>query len=43
MVQPGFVLQPLFLIGSGVLSVTGDENNKEIELLRLAPAIISEK
>jgi len=37
LVQPGIVLQSLFFIGSGVLSVTRDENNKEVELLRFGP------
>jgi small-conductance mechanosensitive channel len=37
LVQPGVVLQSLFFIGSGVVSVTREENNKEVELLRLGP------
>jgi small-conductance mechanosensitive channel/CRP-like cAMP-binding protein len=37
LVQPGIVLQSLFLIGSGVLSATRNENDRDVELLRLGP------
>jgi small-conductance mechanosensitive channel/CRP-like cAMP-binding protein len=37
LLQPGTVLQSLFLIGSGVLSVSRHEGKSEIELLRLGP------
>src|SRR5262245_55347876 len=37
LLQPGVVLQSLFFIGSGVLSVTRAKNNNEVELLRLGP------
>src|SRR5262245_20140663 len=37
LVQPGVVLQSLFFIGSGVLSVAREENNKKVELLRFGP------
>ena len=36
-VKPGIILQSLFFIGSGVLSVTRSESNEEIELLRFGP------
>jgi len=37
LVKPGVVLQSLFFVGSGVLSVTREENNKDVELLRFGP------
>lgn len=37
LLQPGTVLQSLFLIGSGVLSVSRHQGNSEVELLRLGP------
>jgi small-conductance mechanosensitive channel/CRP-like cAMP-binding protein len=37
LLKPGAVVQSLFLIGSGVLSVTWQEGEREIELLRLGP------
>jgi len=37
LLQPGTVLQSLFLIGSGVLSVSRHDGKSEIELLRLGP------
>jgi small-conductance mechanosensitive channel/CRP-like cAMP-binding protein len=37
LLQPGTVLQSLFLIGSGVLSVTRSEGKSAVELLRLGP------
>jgi CRP-like cAMP-binding protein len=37
LLQPGAVVQSLFLIGSGVLSVTWQESKREVELLRLGP------
>jgi small-conductance mechanosensitive channel len=37
LVKPGVVLQSLFFIGSGVICVTREENDKEVELLRLGP------
>jgi small-conductance mechanosensitive channel/CRP-like cAMP-binding protein len=38
LVEPGQVLQSLFIVGSGVLSVTRDEGEGEIEVKRLGPA-----
>jgi hypothetical protein len=37
LLQPGTVLQSLFLVGSGVLSISRHEDESEIELLRLGP------
>jgi small-conductance mechanosensitive channel/CRP-like cAMP-binding protein len=37
LVEPGTVLQSLFIVGSGVLSFTREESEGEIELLRLGP------
>jgi small-conductance mechanosensitive channel/CRP-like cAMP-binding protein len=37
LVNPGVVLQSLFVIGGGVLSLTRDETVGEIELMRLGP------
>ncbi len=37
LVEPGTVLQSLFIVGTGVLSFTREESEGEIELLRLGP------
>jgi small-conductance mechanosensitive channel/CRP-like cAMP-binding protein len=37
LVEPGVVLQSLFIVGSGVLSFTRDETEGEMEFLRLGP------
>jgi small-conductance mechanosensitive channel/CRP-like cAMP-binding protein len=37
LVEPGTTLHSLFIIGSGVLSLTRDESEGEIEVLRLGP------
>jgi small-conductance mechanosensitive channel len=37
LVEPGNVLQSLFVVGSGVLSVTRRDNGSETELLRFGP------
>jgi small-conductance mechanosensitive channel len=37
LVEPGTVLQSLFIVGTGVLSFTREESVGEIELLRLGP------
>ena len=37
LLEPGTVLQSLFIVGSGVLSFTREESEGEIELLRLGP------
>ncbi len=37
LVEPGMLLQSLFIVGTGVLSLTHDESEGEIELLRLGP------
>jgi len=37
LLQPGTVLQSLFLIGSGVLSISRHEGERKVELLRLGP------
>ncbi len=38
LVEPGQVPKSLFIVGSGVLSVTRDEDDGEIEVKRLGPA-----
>ena len=35
--QPGLQLQSLFLVGSGVLSVTRPQDGRQVEILRLGP------
>ena len=37
MVEPGTVLQSLFIVGTGVLSVTWRDSGDETELLRFGP------
>jgi CRP-like cAMP-binding protein len=37
LVEPGMVLQSLYIVGSGVLSVTRREGSVDTELLRLGP------
>ena len=37
LVEPGVVLQSLFIVGSGVLSFTREAADGEIELLRIGP------
>jgi CRP-like cAMP-binding protein len=37
LVEPGAVLQSLFIVGSGVLSFTREEIEGDFELLRLGP------
>jgi CRP-like cAMP-binding protein len=37
LLQPGTVLQSLFLVGSGVLSVTRNESGRDMEVLRFGP------
>jgi small-conductance mechanosensitive channel len=37
LVEPGTVVQSLFIVGSGVLSFTREESEGEIEVLRLGP------
>jgi small-conductance mechanosensitive channel/CRP-like cAMP-binding protein len=37
LVEPGMILHSLYIVGSGVLSLTREESEGEIELLRLGP------
>src|SRR5262249_4032671 len=37
LVKPGMVLGSLFIVGSGVLSLTRDESEGELEVMRLGP------
>jgi small-conductance mechanosensitive channel/CRP-like cAMP-binding protein len=37
LLQPGVLLQSLFLVGSGVLSVTRPDGARQVEILRLGP------
>jgi signal-transduction protein with cAMP-binding, CBS, and nucleotidyltransferase domain len=43
LVDPGVVLQSLFVIGAGVLSIIRDTIEGEMEVMRLGRAITSER